>query len=114
MENNLVAGTWRISKFIDSGQDETNDFNGFTFTFEESGVLSATNGTITYEGTWNVGFDDSSDSDDFELTIVFNLTNDFEDLTDDWDFIQQSSSRMELIDRSDDGEPDDLLTFEKN
>ncbi|NNM19121.1 MAG: hypothetical protein HKP24_11210 [Croceitalea sp.] len=40
--------------------------------------------------------------------------NDFEDLTDDWDFIQQSSSRMELIDRSDDGEPDDLLTFEKN
>jgi len=43
-----------------------------------------------------------------------NLTNDFEDLNDDWDFISQSATKVELIDVSGGNGGTDYLTFEKN
>ena len=38
----------------------------------------------------------------------------FEDLNDDWDFISQSSTKIELIDVSGGNGGTDYLTFEKN
>jgi len=114
IEANIQSGTWKITKFIDSGIDETNDFAGYDFTFESSGVLSSTNGSNNFDGTSNISVNDGTDLNDLELNIFFSLMNDFDDLTDDWDFISQSSSKIELIDISGGGEPDDLLTFEKN
>ncbi len=113
IENNTQSGTWQITQFIDSGIDETSDFSGYNFTFNNTSVLSASNGTNNFEGNWNIS-SDGSDLDDVELGIFFALMNDFDDLTDDWDFISQSSTKIELIDVSGGGEPDDLLTFEKN
>ncbi len=113
VENNTQSGTWRITKFIDSGVDETSDFSGYNFTFNNTGTLNASNGTNSFDGTWNIS-SDGLDLDDLELNILFNLMNDFDDLTDDWDFISQTSTKIELIDISGGGEPDDLLTFEKN
>jgi hypothetical protein len=113
VENDTQTGTWRITKFIDSGVDETTDFTGYNFTFNDTGILNASNGTNSFDGTWTIS-SDGSDLEDLELYILFNLMNDFDDLTDDWDFISQSSTKIELIDISGGGEPDDLLTFEKN
>lgn len=48
IENEVESGTWRVSSFIDSGQDETNDFTGYNFTFDANGTLTATNGNTTY------------------------------------------------------------------
>jgi hypothetical protein len=42
------------------------------------------------------------------------LTNDFEDLNDDWDFISQSANKIELLDVSGGSGETDYLTFEKN
>jgi hypothetical protein len=108
-------GTWRITRFIDSGTDETNDFTGYNFTFNSSGVLNASNGTNNYTGTWSITDSDSNDdsSDDLDFNINFNLTNDFEDLNDDWDIVSQSSTKIELIDVSGGNGGTDLLTFEK-
>ncbi len=113
VENNTQTGTWRITKFIDSGIDETSDFSGYNFTFNGTGALNANNGTNSFDGTWTIS-SDGSDLDDLDLNIVFNLRNDFDDLTDDWDFISQTSTKIELIDIGGGGEPDDLLTFERN
>ena len=113
VENNTQTGTWRITKFIDSGIDETSDFSGYNFTFKSTGVLNSSNGTNSFDGTWNIS-PAGSNLDDLELNILFNLMNDFDDLTDDWDFISQTSTKIELIDISGGGEPDDLLTFERN
>jgi hypothetical protein len=113
VENNIQSGTWRITKFIDSGIDETSEFSGYNFTFNSAGSLNANNGTNSFDGTWTIS-SDGSGLNDLELNIVFNLMNDFDDLTDDWDFISQTSTKIELIDISGGGEPDDLLTFEKN
>ncbi|MCF8258026.1 MAG: hypothetical protein K9J06_10745 [Flavobacteriales bacterium] len=116
VETNVQSGTWRITKFIDSGTDETNHFTGYNFTFNDSGVLSAGNGTNSYDGSWSISDSNSNDDsqDDLDFNINFNLTNDFEDLVDDWNFVSQSATRIELTDVSGGNGGTDLLTFEKN
>ena len=118
IENNLTDGSWRITKFIDSDEDETNHFTGFNFTFGANGVLTAVNGSNSYEGSWSITDSDNSDdddsTDDLDFNIDFNLSNDFEDLNDDWDIITHSSTKIELIDISGGNGETDYLTFEKN
>ncbi len=103
---------------MEDDRDETNDFSGFDFTFEGTGKLTATNGTETFEGTWSITDsdpnDDDASDDDLDFNINFDLTNDFEDLNDDWDFISRSATKIELIDISGGDGGTDLLTFEKN
>ncbi len=116
IQSHVQSGTWRITEFIDSGTDETHHFNGYNFMFNSSGVLNVNNGTNNYEGTWSITDSNSNDDsqDDLDFNINFNLTNDFEDLNDDWDFISQSSAKIELIDISGGNGGTDYLTFEKN
>ncbi len=82
IETTVESGNWIVTSYIDSGNDETNDFNNFTFTFGANGSLTATNGSTTYNGTWSVtdsnSSDDSNDSD-----IYFNI---FFSVPDDHDF----------------------------
>ena len=115
------SGTWRITNFNDSGQDETSDFTGYDFLFNSDGSLVATNGTNTISGTWSVtddsnSNDDSSNDDDIDFNISFPVpdTNNFEDLNDDWDIVSTSSTKIELIDVSGGNGGTDMLTFEKN
>jgi hypothetical protein len=116
IESDVQRGTWKITKFIDSDEDETNDFAGYDFTFLSSGVLRADNGATQYDGTWSITDSNSNDDsqDDLDFNINFNLTNDFEDLNDDWDIISRSSAKIELIDVSGGNGGTDYLTFEKN
>ena len=116
VKTNVQSGTWRITKFIDSGTEETNHFTGFNFTFNSSGVLNTNNGTTNYDGSWSITDSNSNDDsqDDLDFNISFNLTNDFEDLNDNWDFISQSTTTIALIDVSGGNGGTDYLTFEKN
>lgn len=119
VENTAATGTWRVTNFVDSGQNETSDFNGYEFTFTSNGVLTATNGSTNYNGTWFVGDDDDSsdDDDDLEFNLFFSVpaTDDFEDLNDDWDIVSYSDTVINLIDFNDDNASDtDELTFERN
>jgi len=116
IQSNVKAGTWRITKFVDSGNDETNHFSGYNFTFTSNGDLTASNGVNNYSGTWSITDSNSNDDspDDLDFNIFFNLTNDFEDLVDDWDILTQTSTRIELKDVSGGNGGTDYLTFEKN
>ncbi len=119
IENQMVAGIWYISSFIDSGSNETNHFTNYQFTFETNGVLNATNGSTSYTGSWSISDSNSSDddndsTDDLDFNIYFNLSNDFEDLNDDWDIVSQSATKIELIDISGGNGGTDYLTFQKN
>ena len=115
IQSNVENGVWKITKFIDSGTDETNHFTGYNFKFNSSGVLNASDGSNNYDGNWSITNSNSNDDsqDDLEFNINFNLTNDFEDLNDDWDFISQTSTKIELIDISGGNGGTDYLTFEK-
>ncbi len=115
----VETGTWRITNYIDSGQNETNDYNGYDFTFSDNGVLTANNGTNTITGTWSVtdssnSTDDSNDDIDFNIFFPVPDTNVFEDLNDDWDLVIYTNTKIELIDISGGNGGTDTLTFEMN
>src|SRR5205085_3426657 len=48
-------GTYTITKFIDTGDDQTSQFNGYTFKFKTNGDLVATapNGDV-FNGSWSL------------------------------------------------------------
>ncbi|MCB0440993.1 MAG: hypothetical protein H6583_05630 [Alteromonas sp.] len=116
-------GAWVITFFQDSGQDETNHFNGYQFTFNADGTLVATNGSETINGTWSItdsssnssSDDDGNSIEDDDFNIFFSVPNshNFDDLIDDWDFISVSNTKIELIDVSGGNGGTDYLTFEK-
>ena len=109
--NVAQSGTWRISSFIDSGEDETNDFNGYSFTFGDNNVLTATNNSNSQTGTWSVT---GSSSPDFNIFFPVPESNPFEDLNDDWDIVNISNSTISLIDVSGGNGGTDTLVFKKN
>lgn len=113
-----TSGNWVITNFIDSGDDETSNFNGYEFTFNSDGTVVATNGNTTVNGTWSVSDsnsssdDDSIEDDDFILTFPASNAL-FEDLNDDWDFVSVTNNKIELIDISGGNGGTDYLTFQK-
>lgn len=116
--NNLKSGTWRITSFIEEGNDETDNFDGYAFTFGTNGVLTAVKGTATYTGNWSVYDDNSSDDDGFDsdIDVDINFTSpvEFTDLSDDWDVMSRTGTEIKLIDVSSGNGGTDYLTFQKN
>ena len=111
-------GQWRITYYFDSDKEETSDYAGYVFTFGSDGTVTATNGTIEVAGTWSVTDSNSSDdspddSSDVDFNLFFTAPPDFEELSDDWDILEYSASRIKLIDVSGGDGSTDYLTFEK-
>ncbi len=116
-ETTAQNGSWKVTYFFDTDHEETNHFTGYTFTFNENGSLVAVNGSTTVTGTWSVTDGNSSDDDggssDTDFNIFFASPPDFEDLSDDWDIISVSNSKIELTDVSGGNGGTDFLTFER-
>lgn len=118
MVDTFITGSWIVTNFNDSGQDETNDFTSYDFTFASNGTVVATNGTETINGTWSVtdSSSSSSSSSDIDFNLFFNVstTHNFDDLNDDWDIVSVSSNEVSLIDISGGNGGTYRLTFTKN
>ena len=115
--NTAKQGTWRVTSYIDSGNDETNHFTGYTFTFGTGNVITASNGTNTYTGIWSVTADDSNDdnpSGDLDFNIAFTAPADFLELTDDWHVVSYTATTITLTDVSGGNGGTDTLIFQKN
>ena len=108
INNNISNGTWRITLFTDSGNDETGDFSGYSFTFGDNGVLTATKAGSSKTGTWN------NNNNDFNIDIGEKTDSNkpLGELTDDWDIISKSSTEIKLKD--DNNASAEFLTFQKN
>lgn len=110
-ENAVVNGTWRVTLFSEDGSIQTSNFSNYNFTFNSNGTLTAVNGSTTMNGTWSTGIDDSTP----KMFINFNVTNGpFEEISEDWRILSNSSSKIELKHVSGGDGSVDLLTFEKN
>lgn len=110
-----ATGTWRITYYLDGATDKTNLFSGYTFTFNSNGTLTAVKAAESVSGTWSVSnaSDDDSPSD-MDFNILFATPATFEDLSDDWDISEATSTKIKLIDISGGSGETDYLTFEKN
>ncbi len=115
LKETMAAGQWRISQYFDD-TDDTADYTGYIFTFNQSGVLSATNGSTALSGSWSVS-DADSDDDSSDGTVDFNIffssPDIFAELADNWDIVKLSATKLELKDVSGGDGSIDLLTFDK-
>jgi hypothetical protein len=113
----VASGTWKITYYFDTDKEETSNFSGYNFTFGSNGVLTATNGTLTQTGTWSVTDSNSNDDNsisDLDFNIAFASPATFNELTDDWEIIERTSTVIKLKDVSGGNGGTDYLTFTKN
>jgi len=103
-------GTWKITLFNDSGNEETQNFAGYNFTFNTNGTIAAVKNTSTVDGIWNTGVDDSQN----KLLLDFGSTVQFSELNEDWVILGQTVSKIRLEHVSGGNGGTDLLTFEIN
>jgi hypothetical protein len=103
------SGTWRVTLFTDSGNDETADFNGYSFTFSGSTVTAVKNGT-SKSGAWSVN--SSSNKFNIDLGPKDNTNKPLGELTDDWKIISYTATEIKLTD--DNAASNEFLTFTKN
>lgn len=109
----VTTGTWVVSLFEEEGVDETSDFAGFRFIFNEGGVLRADSGDNSISGAWSITSDDDDSQEDIDFNIFFSSPVNFEELTEDWDIVSYSDTRIELSDESDDTTTVDRLIFQR-
>lgn len=108
---NVTSGTWRVTLFKEDNTDQTNHFNGYNFTINSNGILDATNGSVTKNGTWST----YSDSGSTKFEIAFPDTDGpFEEITEDWRVLSSSATKLELKHVSGGDGSIDYLTFQKN
>ena len=108
----VVDGTWKVTLFQEDNNNQTNHFTGYAFDFESTGVLNAVNGIMTQTGTWNNGGDDSGN----KLNINFPTAADdtpFEEISEDWQILTKTTTKIELKHVSGGDGSVDLLTFQK-
>ncbi|HMK05902.1 MAG TPA: hypothetical protein VK476_00115 [Flavobacterium sp.] len=114
----MLQGNWRITYYFDTDHDATVQFSTYTFTFGAGNVLTASNGNNTYTGSWIVTNSNSSNDDnpdsDVDFNIAFSNSAGFAELTDDWEIVSRTANRIELIDISGGNGGTDHLVFEKN
>ena len=103
-------GTWKVTLYNDSGNEETQNFAGYNFTFDSNGTIAAVKNASTVNGTWNTGVDDSQN----KLILDFGSTVQFSELNEDWVILEKTASKIRLEHVSGGNGGTDLLTFEKN
>ncbi len=106
--NIATSGTWRVTLFTDSGNDETSDFAGYSFTFGSNGALTATKNGTSQNGTWST----SSSRFNINLGPKVDTNKPLGELTDDWKIISTSGTEIKLTD--DNASSAEFLTFTKN
>jgi len=113
IEDSIVEGEWKVTLYEDDGNNETSDYTDYLFKFDSDGSLTVQPGmlTVTYFGTWKVEKD--SDHVDFILNFASPIPANLEDLSDDWEVLSQSKTKLELEDVSGGDGSIDKLTFEK-
>lgn len=113
----VSQGNWRITYYFDTDSEETDHFTGYAFSFNANNALVATNGSNTVTGSWSVTNSNSNDDNpgnDLDFNIAFAAPANFADLSDDWDIVSYTATKIELIDVSGGNGGTDHLVFEKN
>ena len=104
----LQSGTWRVTYFFDDS-DETTNYLGYNFTFNQNGSILVANANATFSGQWDAYVDDN------EATLEMDFSaSQLEELSDDWEIIEFSATKIRLKDVSGGNGETDYLTFEKN
>lgn len=105
----VSTGTWRVTYYWDTDHEETSNFNGYNFTFNPNGNITAIKAATTINGTWSTRNDDSK----IKLVLSFSSPADFVEISDDWHTIERTDTKIKLQDVSGGNGGTDYITFEK-
>lgn len=106
----VTSGSWKITLFTDSGNDETTEFAAYTFTFGNNGTINAVANGVTKTGAWSI--QGSSGKFIIDLGPKTTANQPLGELTDDWKILSASDTEIRLGD--DNASSQELLVFHKN
>lgn len=107
----VTDGTWIVTLYKEAEIVQTANYSGYSFTFATDGGLSATNGVTTQSGDWSTYLD----SGYTKLDLMFDaLDGPFEEISEDWNVISRTATKIELKHVSGGDGSVDYLTFEKD
>ena len=91
LDDIIVAGNWHVSFYAENGVDMTNDYFGYTFSFNNDGSSLVIKEALFIPGTWN-SYNDSS-----ELKIDFAFDGSvLEELEEDWVVTEYTANAIKL------------------
>ncbi len=105
----MTSGTWFVSSYIDDGDDETNDYVGYNYTFMNNNTVQATNGSQTVNGLWVVTVAGDELNFEFDMDSPINGTDD-----DEYKVLQFNDTSVTFITRNSNGSIEDTLQIQKN
>ncbi|MBK5213295.1 MAG: hypothetical protein JJE55_06520 [Flavobacteriaceae bacterium] len=109
LTNIFIDGLWFVQSYIDDGDDETNDYNGYVLNFNADGSVLAVSSNNTISGIWSV----VSSSNGLDVILDFGTAMPFDEFNDDWDVDTYTNTRVELSDVSGGNGGTDYLILEK-
>ena len=113
---NANNGSWRISYYWNDNQDKTALFDGYLFKFMPNNIINTNNTINTFDGNWSV-IDNNANSNslsDIIFKISFNNPSSFKELTNDWIFIEKTTSVLKFKKIGNNKENTNYLTLTKN
>ncbi|WP_245737167.1 hypothetical protein [Maribacter orientalis] len=119
-----TSGSWVVARFEEDGVDQTSNFLGYSFTFDIDGILNVAKEDLLITGSWSITSDsnsnynddsslDADSNDDVDFNIFFSSTSNFEELSEDWEIVSYTETRIELKHISGGDGSIDVLVFEK-
>jgi len=88
----LTTGSWRVSYYHESGNDNTSNFSGYTFTFNSNGSMTSSNLSGTTNGTW------SSDDSHNEFHMSIGNSSPLSDISNGWLIISATNTEIDMKD----------------
>lgn len=108
----ITGGSWFVSLFIVDDDNETANYQNFTFVFNTNGSINVLVGQNNFAtGSWATFLNSQN-----QLKLLLNFSDDddpLNELDDDWDVFNITTTTIELKDLSDDDAFEDALTFQK-
>ena len=113
--NRLREGNWRITNFTHQSINKTANYAGVTFDFDAISVILSNTQTLPVAGSW--GITDEGFEGQPELVFTMALTSvepRFINISEDWDIIESTATKLRLKDENIENSTVDFLTFERN
>jgi hypothetical protein len=87
----ITTGSWKVSSFVQPGEDMTINFQGYTFYYWKNGQMSATKDGKSIRGTW------AWDSSEQTLHMFIGTDKPLSSINNAWEVNINSINRITLL-----------------
>lgn len=91
LQSVIINGTWHVSYFFTNNIVQTNDFNGYTFTFNTNNSIGVIGNGNTINGTWEI----TSNGNEKKIEFEFD-GNILERLSEKWKVVEYTNTVIRL------------------